>query len=48
MRSEKILLAAAIVLSVFPVSAATQHHRVTHFDRPIYNMAGPPLSAVAV
>ena len=41
MRSDQMLLAAAIASSAFPVSAATRHHRVTHVDRPIYNMAVP-------
>jgi hypothetical protein len=43
MLSEKIVLAAAIVLSAFPASAATKHHRVTHVDRPIYNYVHRPI-----
>jgi hypothetical protein len=43
MRSKKIVLAAAIVLSAFPASAATKHHRVTHIDRPIYNYVHRPI-----
>jgi len=35
----KIALSAAVVLStVFPASAATKHHRVTHAHPAIYNM----------
>jgi hypothetical protein len=41
MRSEKILLGAAIVLSVFPVSAAIQHHRVSHFESANLQYGGP-------
>jgi hypothetical protein len=55
MRSKKIVLAAAILLSALPASAATKHHRVTHVDRPtynyvhrpIYNWGCPPLLAAA-
>jgi hypothetical protein len=43
MRREKIMLTAAIVLSAFPASAATKHHRVTHVDRPIYNYVHRPI-----
>jgi len=48
MRSEKIVLAAAIVLSAFPASAATKHHRVNHVDRPIYNYVHRPIYNVVV
>jgi hypothetical protein len=41
MLSKKIVLAAAIVLSTFPASAATKHHRVTHVHPAIYNMVVP-------
>jgi len=38
----KVALSAAIVLSaVFPASAATKHHRVTHAHPAIYNMVVP-------
>ena len=38
----KVALSAAIVLSaVFPASAATKHHRVTHVHPAIYNMVVP-------
>jgi hypothetical protein len=48
MPSEKILLAGAIVLNAFPVSAAAQHHRVTHVDRPIYSYVHRPIYNMAV
>jgi hypothetical protein len=39
---KKIALSAAVVLStVFPASAATKHHRVTHAHPTIYNMVAP-------
>jgi hypothetical protein len=41
MLSKRIVLAAAIVLSTFPASAATKHHRVTHVHSAIYNMVPP-------
>jgi hypothetical protein len=45
MRRKEIVLAAAIVLSALPASAASKHHRVTHtynyVHRPIYNMVMP-------
>jgi hypothetical protein len=41
----KIVLSAAMVLSTaFPVLAATEHHRVTHVDPAIYNMAPDTIS----
>jgi hypothetical protein len=43
MRSEKIVLAAAILLSALPATAATKHHRVTHVDRPTYNYVHRPI-----
>ena len=48
MRSKRIVLAAAIVLSAFPASAATKHHRVNHVDRPIYNYVHRPIYNVVV
>jgi hypothetical protein len=48
MRSEKILLAAAIVLGTFPASAAPKHHRVTHGDRPIYGYVHRSIYNMAV
>jgi hypothetical protein len=40
----KIALSASIVLStVFPASAATKHHRVTQFHRPVYNYVHRPI-----
>jgi hypothetical protein len=41
-KTKDVALSAAIVFStVFPASAATKHHRVTHVYRPIYNMVAP-------
>ena len=48
MRSKRIVLAAAIVLSAFPASAATKHHRVTNVDRPIYDYVHRPIYNVVV
>jgi hypothetical protein len=48
MRSKRIVLAAAIVLSAFPASAATKHYRVTHVDRPIYNYVHRPVYNMVV
>ena len=44
----KVALSAAIVVSaVFPASAATKHHRVTHAHPAIYDMApGGACSAI--
>ena len=45
----KIAVSAAIVLStVFPASAATKHHRVNQFHRPIYNYVRRPIYNMAV
>jgi hypothetical protein len=49
MLSKDILLATAIALgTAFPASAATNHHRVTHADRPIYNYIHRPIYNMAV
>lgn len=48
MRSEKIVLAAAIVLGAFPALEATKHHRVTRVDRPIYNYVHRPIYNMVV